>query len=213
MTLDHLVYATPDLEATVTDLERRLGVRPAVGGRHPGFGTRNHLVGLGGRSYLEIIGPDPEQEAPPGPRPFRIDELEGAALVGWAVAVEDIDAVVARSRVQGYDPGDPQDMSRRTPTGDLLCWRLTPPDQAGHGGLLPFLIDWGTTRHPAESGLPLVELVSLTIGHPDRDAVRKDLAAVGVGLDRAEPYPGLARTPRPGLSAVLSGRHGNVTLT
>ncbi|MEV4081897.1 VOC family protein, partial [Nonomuraea fuscirosea] len=93
MILDHLVYATPDLDATAAELERLLGVRPAEGGRHPGFGTRNRLVGLGGRSYLEIVGPDPEQEDPAGPRPFGIDGLRAAGLAGWALAVEDIDAV------------------------------------------------------------------------------------------------------------------------
>lgn len=148
MILDHLVYATPDLDATVAELERLLGVRPAEGGRHPGFGTRNRLVGLGGRSYLEIVGPDPEQEDPAGPRPFGIDGLRAAGLAGWALAVEDIDAVTARAREQGYDPGDPQDMSRRTPSGELLSWRLTPPDRAGHGRLVPFLIDWARPAIP-----------------------------------------------------------------
>ncbi|SEG93347.1 Glyoxalase-like domain-containing protein [Nonomuraea solani] len=200
MSLDHLVYATPDLPATVADLEGSLGVRAAPGGRHPGFGTRNHLIGLGGRSYLEIIGPDPEQDPPPDPRPFGIDELTGAALVSWAVAVEDIDAAVARARAQGYDPGDARDMSRHTPAGDLLSWRLTRPQ-----GLVPFLIDWGATRHPAESGLPAAGLVSLTIGHPDPGALTKDLAAVGVFTD-------VVPSPRPHLTAVLSGRHGEVTI-
>ncbi|MFC4122551.1 VOC family protein [Nonomuraea zeae] len=205
MTLDHLVFATPDLEATVADVERLLGVRAAAGGRHPGFGTRNQLLGLGGKSYLEIVGPDPEQEAPAGPRPFRIDELTEAALVGWAIAVEDIDRVTARARALGYDPGEPQDMSRRTPAGDLLSWRLTPPQRAGGDGLVPFLIDWGTTRHPTEAGLPSVELVSLRGGHPDAAAVRQDLDAVGARLD-------LVEAPRAGLTAVLSGRYGPVTL-
>ncbi|MEV0378693.1 VOC family protein [Nonomuraea sp. NPDC050643] len=208
-TLDHLVYATPDLDATVAELEASLGVRAATGGRHPGLGTRNHLIGLGGRSYLEIIGPDPGQETPAGPRPFGIDELAGAALVSWAVAVEDIDAAVARARARGHDPGDPRDMSRRTPAGDLLSWRLTPPPQAGRG-LVPFLIDWGATRHPAESGLPPIALLSLTIAHPDPAAVAGRLAAVGVPLDDGGPR--LVQAPRPHLSAVLSGRHGDVTL-
>lgn len=205
MILDHLVYATPDLDATAAELERLLGVRPAEGGRHPGFGSRNRLLGLGGRSYLEIVGPDPEQEDPAGPRPFGIDRLRAAGLAGWALAVEDIDAVVARARERGYDPGDPQDMSRRTPSGELLRWRLTPPHRAGHEGLVPFLIDWGTTRHPAE-GLPVVELVSVAAVHPDPEAVRRDLAAVDTRLD-------LAEGRRPTLTVVLSGRHGPVTLT
>ncbi|WP_206062304.1 VOC family protein [Nonomuraea basaltis] len=236
MTLDHLVYATPDLDATAAELERLLGVRAAVGGRHPGLGTRNQLIGLGGRSYLEIIGPDPDQDPPIGPRPFGIDELTAAALVSWAVAVDGIDAVVARARTLGYDPGDPQDMSRRTPAGDLLSWRLTPPQHIGHAGIVPFLIDWGSTRHPTESGLPLVELVSLRIGHPDPEAARKDLTAVGVTtIPTAKPHPdtsaaratptaepcrdvaaarfGLALDTRPRLTAVLSGRCGHVMLS
>jgi hypothetical protein len=52
--------------------------------------------------------------------------------------------------------------------------------------LVPFLIDWGTTRHPAESDLPLVGLVSLTIGHPSPEPVRKDLTAIGMSLPQAE---------------------------
>ncbi|MEO3801132.1 VOC family protein [Nonomuraea sp. B1E8] len=206
MSLDHLVYATPDLESTAAELERLLGVRPAAGGRHPGFGTHNRLLGLGGTSYLEIIGPDPEQEAPAAPRPFGIDGLQAAALVGWAVAVEDIDAVTARARARGYDPGDPLDMSRRTPSGDLLNWRLTPPERAGHDGLVPFLIEWGDTPHPAGQGLPAVELVSLAGGHQDAPAVRAALAAVGARLDVDE-------QTHPVLTAVLSGGSGLVTLT
>lgn len=203
MDLDHLVYATPDLDATVAELERSLGVRAAVGGRHPGFGTRNQLLGLGGKSYLEIVGPDPEQGRPEQPRPFGIDTLTEPVLVTWAVAVGDLDAVIARARERGYDPGDAQDMSRCTPSGELLSWRLTLPHESG---IVPFLIDWGATRHPAESGLPAVELVSLGGGHPEPESVRGDLAAIDVRLD-------LDKQLRPCLTAVLSGRYGPVTLT
>ncbi|SEM68522.1 VOC family protein [Nonomuraea pusilla] len=205
MSLDHLVYAAPDLDAAVADLERRLGVRAAPGGSHPGFGTRNRLIGLGGRSYLEIIGPDPAQGSPAFPRPFHLDVLAEPALVAWALAVDDIDAAVAGACGRGYDPGDPEAMARRTPAGDLLTWRLTPPRRAAYSGLVPFLIQWGDTRHPTDTGLPQVELAGLHAEHPEPDVVGRALAAVGATLD-------VRKGPRPRLEAVLRGRDGLVTL-
>ncbi|HYX19468.1 MAG TPA: VOC family protein, partial [Thermoanaerobaculia bacterium] len=59
--LDHLVFATPDLERTVDALEASLGVRAAEGGRHVAEGTRDAVLGLGPSSYLEILGRDPGQ--------------------------------------------------------------------------------------------------------------------------------------------------------
>ncbi|ALV32641.1 VOC family protein [Streptomyces sp. CdTB01] len=180
--LDHLVLATPDLAATVADFTRRTGVAPAPGGAHVGRGTRNFLVALGGCSYLEIIGPDPEQTEPDGPRPFAVDDLTAARTVTWAVSPPDLDAAVAAARARGYDPGDIRPMSRRRPDGTLLRWRLTDGDTQHPSGLVPFLIDWGSAVHPSASGLPVTPLLRLSASAPDPAELRPLLAAVDAEL-------------------------------
>ncbi|WP_406195621.1 VOC family protein [Streptomyces sp. NBC_01017] len=181
--LDHLVLVTPDLSATVADFARRTGVTPAPGGVHVGLGTRNYLVSLGDMSYLEIIGPDPEQSAPGAPRPFTVDALAVPRTVTWAISPPDLDAAIAGARAQGYDPGPAQSMSRLRPDGTLLEWRLTDGDDAHPSGLVPFLIDWSATVHPTASDLPSTPLLSLSATAPEPDEIRPLLSALGTDLD------------------------------
>ena len=113
--LDHLVYATPDLDASVEELAERFGTEPVAGGAHPGWGTCNALVGLGTGMYLEIIGPDPTQSEPEHSRPFLIDDLPQDRLV-------DLGIPTSRPRVP---TGVPQ---RRGPT------RPGPPNEPQQAG-------------------------------------------------------------------------------
>ncbi|MFF0199904.1 VOC family protein [Streptomyces sp. NPDC005017] len=192
--LDHLVLATPDLAGTVADFARRTGVTPAPGGVHVGLGTRNHLVSLGGSAYLEIIGPDPEQSGHEGPRAFAVDVLPVPRTVTWAIRPADLDATIATARARGYDPGPAHAMSRRTPDGTLLSWRLTDGADAHPSGLVPFLIDWGDSPHPAASGLPVTPLLGLTATTPDPGALRPPLAALDVELPLSEGPVGMRFT-------------------
>jgi hypothetical protein len=196
MTFDHLVYATPTLDASVRHVAELTGVQPVEGGRHITLGTRNYLLGFGDSRYLEIIGPDPEQPAPAQPRPLGIDNLTEPRLVAWAVRVHDIESCVAQALELGYDPGPVKSMSRRTPAGELLTWRVT----NRHDAVVPFLIDWGNTPHPARD-LPVVPLTAFYARHPAPAERLRRLAAIGAELD--------VRQGNPGLTAVI----GDVTLT
>ena len=184
-TVDHLVWATPDLDDTVARVREEWGIEPTVGGSHDGLGSRNVLLALGGATYLEIVGPDPAQPDPPGPRPFGIDDLREPTLVAWAAGVPDIDLWIEWARRRGVDPGDAFAMQRTTPDGRVLQWRLTAPPADGDG-VLPFLIEWpGAT--PAATAARGCELVSLDLAHPD-PAIASRLAeyAVPVGIARGD---------------------------
>ena len=177
--LDHVVIAGPDLPALVDWFAERTGVVAAPGGAHP-TGTANALVALTidgrrGPQYIELIGPNPERAEPELPATFGISTLESPSVQAYAVHPADIEATVAAARAGGYDPGDVSDLSRRTPDGTLLEWRLTRGESRRLD--VPFLIDWGTTPQPGLADLPTLELVELRVTHPDPAAIE---AAYGV---------------------------------
>ncbi len=201
--LDHLVYATPDLDHTVVELAGR-GIRLSLGGPHPGLGTRNYLAALGDRSFLEVVGPDREQPDPVTARPFGVDDLTEARLMTWAIQVPDLDEALDRARAGGHEPGEVRAMSRRRPDDVLLSWRLAfPPDN--QGGVVPFVIGWGDTPHPSLSAATGTRLVGLRGEHPDPGRLGVVFAALGTELDVTE-------AAEPGLVAELTTVSGTVVL-
>ena len=180
--VDHLVYAAPELEAAVDALEGRLGVRAAAGGRHPSEGTRNFLMALGPASYLEIVGPDAEAPAPSRPRWFGIDTLTAPRLVAWAARAGDLEEAVAQAAAAGVTLGRVSEGSRETAEGQRLSWRFTDPRVVVEGGVVPFLIDWGQTPHPALSAPRGAILEGLRAEHPEPERAGQGRSAA-LGLD------------------------------
>lgn len=204
--IDHLVYATPDLTDGVKRIEALLGVRATPGGQHPGEGTRNALVALGPTSYLEIIGPDPDQPKPDHPRRFGIDDLTAPRLVTWAAKGTNLTKLVADARRHGVPLGDVLPGSRRTPAGVLLSWHVT--DQravAANNGLVPFFIDWGDTPHPAKGAASGATLISLRGEHPNPENVQRLLSELGLELP-------VVKGPTASLVATIAGARGRVEL-
>lgn len=183
--IDHLVYAAPDLVAGVRRIEDLTGAQAVSGGSHPGLGTHNALLGFDAATYLEIIGIDPDQPDPAWGRPFGLVAGGAPKLVAYAihpVGGESLEDLVATLAALGFDPGEVVSMSRHTPDGQELDWRLTfPGDPASSGdGALPFAIDWGPTPSPAATLPSVGSLEAVHIRHPDR-RVRAAIDALDLG--------------------------------
>ena len=179
--IDHLVYATPDLDRGIEEIERALGVRATPGGQHLGRGTRNALVALGPTSYLEIIAPD-NQPSPKDPRAFGIDELKSSRLVAWAVKGENLELLRREALGNGVPLGEIRSGSRRRADGVELSWHMTDHSAPGADAVVPFFIDWGTSSHPARSAAQGASLISLSAEHPDPTRMQFLLKQLGLDL-------------------------------
>jgi len=180
--IDHLVYACSNLEETVGAIADQTGVLASAGGQHPGLGTRNALLSLGPRCYLELLAPDPAQPPPAEPRPFGLDDLHGPALRGWAVAPANMDTAIQAARATGTDLGQPMAGLRHGPDGTPLSWRMTPPSEFNGLAIAPFLIDWDNGPHPAAQAPPGLVLADFVICVPEPDHITPLLHALGMAI-------------------------------
>lgn len=203
--IDHLVYATPDLKVGMDAIEKLLGVRATPGGPHPGLATRNALIALGPTSYLEIIGPDPDQPKPAGPRRFGIDALKAPTLLTWVAKGTDLETVVTSARQGGVMIGPVIAGSRQRPDGVTLSWRYTDPNVVIADRLVPYFIDWGRSPHPALTATKGASLVALRGEHPTAEAVRKTLGSIHLDLP-------VQSGPKARLIATIDSPKGRVEL-
>jgi len=203
--LDHILLAAGNLDAGIAEVEKKAGVRAAVGGSHPGAGTRNALLSLGTERYLEIIAPDPKQSDAHSARLAGLAGLKQPRLIGWAVHTKDINSVARRLRDAGIPAEGPNAGSRVRPDGRILHWR-TLGLRDDRAGLLPFFIEWGSdTVHPSVDAPAGCKLASFEVESQDDSQLRELFQKMGIEV-----------TVRPGaglLRARIAGLHGEFELT
>ena len=183
LALDHVLIAVPDLDAAGAALEARFGLPSTAGGRHPGFGTANRIVPLGG-AYLELVTvADPVQAAASAFGRW-VASARPSRPMGWAVRTDDLDGAVRRLGLDAV-PG-----SRSAPDGTLLRWRMAGIEAAAAEPFLPFFIEWGAgTPFPGGRDGPGIDSLR----------VRGDAGRLRAWLGPAAPPVEV----RPGAAAVL----------
>lgn len=203
--LDHLIWAVPDLDQGVGAMEKRTGVRAAYGGRHPGVGTHNAILDLGDRRYLEILAPDPTQTRFSSFGAL-VRDLREPKLLSWAVRTDDVRAISDAAQRGGLRPGVVLSLSRRSPSGVTLSWRLMQIEGHKFGPVMPIFIEWRTEEHPSRSAPSGCVLQSLAIQTPGADSLRSHLGVLGL-------TPEVREAGEPGLQAELVTPSGPVALT
>ncbi|WP_460445700.1 VOC family protein [Angustibacter aerolatus] len=169
MRIDHVSYAAEigGLRDTAERLAEQLGVTPVLGGVHPRFGTRNVVLPLLDRRYLEVVEclDHPASDKAPFGQAVKQRSADGGGWLGWVVAVDDLAPYEQRLGREAA-PGN-----RHRPDGTELRWR-----QLGIRGLisdpqLPYFTRWEVddALHPSQDGPTEAGLKGLTIaGDPQR---------------------------------------------
>jgi Glyoxalase-like domain len=135
--LDHVVYATADLDEAAIRFREEFGLDSSVGGRHERWGTANRIVPLGDQ-YLELVAAVDEATALRNPFGRGILEraLEGGGWYTIAVATDGVDGVASRL---GLDVGTG---SRTRPDGEVVRWRMAGLEDPRRDPWMPFFLTW-----------------------------------------------------------------------
>jgi hypothetical protein len=199
--LDHILLGCSGLDAGIAFVEKQTGVRAAFGGVHPGRGTRNALLSLGEKHYLEIIAPDPAQTG--SPDHYGLQKLTEPRLVNWAVHPGDLAKFAARLRSAKLAFDGPNPGSRKRPDARLLQWKTLNLLDDYHG-ILPFFIEWSAdTIHPSADAPSGCHLIHFGLSAPN-DTELQRLCTV---LDLDVPVD---HSDKPRLTARISGADDRV---
>ena len=204
--LDHILLGINSLDLGISWVEERSGVRAVFGGVHPGRGTRNALLSLGPRRYLEIIAPDPAQAGASNEMVDRLRAIQEPRLVGWAAHTNDLAAVAQKAAAAGIAIEVPRDGSRARPDGKVLRWRSFSLKE-DLSGMLPFFIEWSANSpHPSQDAPTGCTLLNFVVESPALKDVRSVAAKLGLDLDAK-----LAK--KPFLGARIAGKKGAFELS
>ena len=212
MHLDHVSFAVgaDGLAGTTAELGRLLGATFIDGGVHPRFGTRNMILPLKNRQYLEVVEvlDHPASDKAAFGKAVRERSDAGGGWMAWCVSVDDMDEVerrIGRHAVPG---------NRRRPDGFNLQWRQIGTSSMRADPQLPYVTAWDIdpSEHPSQMAPSEITLTALDIagstqrltdwlGEPAVDA----LEGLDVNWTAPNGLPGI-------MAATFATPHGEVRI-
>jgi hypothetical protein len=190
--VDHVILGIANLDQGIEEFERLTGVRPVYGGKHP-TGTHNALVALGGRTYLEILAPQPGSFPPA--EFSELPLLKELTPVGWALTFQDVTRLQDGIAAAGLRVTAPIEGSRKTPQGAALQWVMFDLQQRVDAA--PFFITWRPgSAHPSATSPGGCSVERWAVAGPENDVLDRLRSLIG-------PPVAIAIAPATALSLTL----------
>ena len=111
-----------------------------------------------------------------------VDWTKHAAIAKPAASGRELQTWWNQAVLGGVHLGAIQSGSRRRADGAMLEWTLTDLRCVVGDGVVPFLIDWGTSPHPSLTAPKGALLAGLRAQHPDHECVRNMLSVLALDL-------------------------------
>ena len=146
--IDHVLFATPDLDIGEQQLWRGYGLGSIPGGRHVSWGTANRIAPLGSQ-YLELVAAENAELARHsllGRAVLAAADRDRLTPVGLCLRVDDLTELETRLG----QPGEAG--SRVQADGTEIRWTTVGLGQAFGPTRLPFFIAWeNAAQHPSQA--------------------------------------------------------------
>jgi len=152
--IDHLVYCVHNLEEGINYFIDNYGIHPVIGGRHLNEGTKNAIINLGNKCYLEILAVDEENTKKAKNRWMGIDLLTSPKITRWAIKSTNLEEDKHALIRYNDQLGQVESGLRKRPNNTNLTWKLTKPLSHPEVEAVPFLVDWSGTDSYPTYGLP-----------------------------------------------------------
>jgi hypothetical protein len=202
--IDHITVGTNDLDAAMAEFEQLTGVRPVLGGVHPGKGTRNAVVSLGEDAFLELYAPNPAE--PRETETVRsLQALRKMKPVAWALATSEESKLRSALASTPFNLESPTPGARLTASGMVLEWADFGFADVDHP-LLPFFIRWKQpSLHSSRTAPQGCRLLSVRLADPQPKILLAAINAVRLQVT-------VKKAPERKMEVRLACPRGNVVL-
>jgi hypothetical protein len=195
-------------ELYLSDGEERFatltGIKPAFGGVHTHGDTHNSLLSLGQNMYLEIIAPVPGQIPSDHTAKEKLRDFV-PGLFAFAVNANDLHLVENLAKQAGLNISSSHQISRQSPSGEMLQWDSIFLGGHSFGHFIPFFLHFNGINHPSETSPKGCRLLEFSVGHPKHQELAHLYKILQINISVFESH-------YPKLNAKLSTPKGIITL-